>query len=62
VRLVIGTHSGAAAIRHILSQRGIGLSPLQATELRDRVQAAARRKKAALTRAEVVDIYNWRTV
>ena len=58
---VIGTHSGSAAIRHLLRGQGISLPPADAVKLRNRIYEAAHRKKAALTRAEVVDLYNWRT-
>ena len=58
---VIGTHSGSAAIRHLFKGQGISLPPADAVKLRNRIYAVARQKKAALTRAEVVDLYNWRT-
>jgi homocitrate synthase NifV len=58
---VIGTHSGSAAIRHLLKNQGISLPPADAVKLRNRIYEAARQKKAALTRAEVVDLYNRRT-
>jgi homocitrate synthase NifV len=58
---VIGTHSGTAAIRHHLMDQGITLPPADAVKLRDRIHEAARHKKAALTRAEVVDLYHRRT-
>jgi homocitrate synthase NifV len=57
---VIGTHSGSAAIRHLLEAQGISLPPADAVKLRNRIYTVARQKKAALTRAEVVDLYNWR--
>jgi homocitrate synthase NifV len=58
---VIGTHSGSAAIRHLLKSQGISLPPADAVKLRNRIYEVARRKKTALSRAEVVDLYNWRT-
>ncbi|MGW8187420.1 MAG: homocitrate synthase/isopropylmalate synthase family protein [Desulfobacterales bacterium] len=57
---VIGTHSGSAAIRHLLKGQGISLTPVAAVKLRNRIYEVARPKKAALTRAEVVDLYNRR--
>ncbi|MFZ0612422.1 MAG: hypothetical protein WAM73_09310 [Desulfobacterales bacterium] len=58
LNFVFGTHSGTAVIRHLLSGRGISLAPADASKLRDRIQEEARRRKAALTTAAVVDLYH----
>jgi homocitrate synthase NifV len=57
---VIGTHSGTAAIRHLLLSQGISLPSAEAVKLRARIHEVARPKKAALTKAEVLDLYNRR--
>ncbi len=57
-RFVLGTHSGMAVIRHLLSGRGISLAPADASRLRDRIREEARRRKTALTTAAVVELYH----
>ncbi|MFZ0727709.1 MAG: hypothetical protein WAO07_02885 [Desulfobacterales bacterium] len=45
-------------IGHLLSRQGISVAPAAASKLRDRIQAEARRRKAPLTTAAVVELYH----
>jgi homocitrate synthase NifV len=54
--IVIGKHSGSAAIVHVLARRGIHIGREQASALLETVRGAALRKKGALSDAEVVSI------
>jgi homocitrate synthase NifV len=52
-QIVIGTHSGSAALRHVLDQQGIRIGQEEAEELLLRVREASRRKKGSLTPDEL---------
>jgi homocitrate synthase NifV len=56
-QFVIGTHSGSAAIRHVLEQRGIRVGQGEADRLLPRVREASRRRKGAITPGELVALY-----
>jgi homocitrate synthase NifV len=56
-QIVIGKHSGSAALRHVLDQRGIRIGPEEADGLLLRVREASRRKKGALTPNELVALF-----
>lgn len=53
---VIGSHSGAAQIRHLLSQNGIFISEEAASRLRIHVQNTARQKGGALSQDELIGL------
>lgn len=55
--LVIGKHSGSAAIHHFYSSHGINLSKEESGKLLSAVRKAAGKKKGALTERELKTIY-----
>uniref|UniRef100_Q3AR85 Homocitrate synthase n=1 Tax=Chlorobium chlorochromatii (strain CaD3) TaxID=340177 RepID=Q3AR85_CHLCH len=55
--LVIGKHSGSAAIQHFFAERGIPLSRSEATQLLAKVRQMATEKKGLLTAKELEELY-----
>lgn len=55
--LVIGKHSGSAAIQHVLAANGIDVNREEAGKILSNVRLAADRKKSGLSSAELVNIY-----
>jgi homocitrate synthase NifV len=56
-RVAIGKHSGASALAHVLSARGLALRPEDAGRLLEAVRDQASRKKRTLSPAEVAGLY-----
>jgi homocitrate synthase NifV len=56
-QVVIGKHSGSAALRHVLLAHGIQIGREDAVRLLPRVREASRRKKGAVTPDELVTLY-----
>ena len=56
-QIVIGKHSGAAAVRHVLSGEGIPIAPQDAERLLARVRMAASARKGPISPAVLVSMY-----
>jgi homocitrate synthase NifV len=57
MRFVVGKHSGSAALRHALEQRGIAVDDTTLRKLIPHVRQAAEDKKEALTGQELEELY-----
>jgi homocitrate synthase NifV len=55
--IVVGKHSGARAIAHVLATRGLALSPEEAGAMVEAVRAVASRGKRTLAPVEVVGLH-----
>lgn len=55
--VVVGKHSGAQALAHVLARRGIALDPRLAAPLVEEVRQAATERKRALTTGELVHLH-----
>ena len=55
--LVIGKHSGSAAIQHVLATNGVNIDRAKAGKMLSNVRLAAGRKKSGLSTAELLTIY-----
>lgn len=55
--IVVGKHSGAKALAHVLARRGIALDPRLAVPLIDAVRQAATESKRALTAGELARLH-----
>lgn len=55
--LVIGKHSGSAAIQHVLATNGVNIDRTKAGKMLSNVRLAAGRKKSGLSTAELLTIY-----
>ena len=57
-RIVIGKHSGTAAVRHVLSGQGIPVGPHDAQRLLARVRLAATAQKGPISPAALAGMYS----
>lgn len=57
-RIVIGKHSGAAAIAHVLSESGRDLDPDLAAAMVARIRREAAETKSTVTAAQLVELYD----
>jgi homocitrate synthase NifV len=57
-RIVLGKHSGSAALRQVLCAAGITASDIQVRILLARVRAHAQRVKRNIGQSELIDLYN----
>jgi homocitrate synthase NifV len=57
MRLVVGKHSGSAALRHVLEQRGIVVDEQTLRKLIPHVRRAAEEKKETLSGEELEELY-----
>lgn len=55
--IVVGKHSGARALAHVLARRGIALEPRVAAPLVEAVRVAATERKRALTAGELARLH-----
>ncbi len=55
--IVVGKHSGARALAHVLARRGIALEPRVAATLVEAVRVAATERKRALTAGELARLH-----
>ena len=57
-RVVLGKHSGLAAVRHVYGEMGLALDPLQATEILALLRAWAETHKAAPAEDVLLHFYD----
>ncbi|MBA1143878.1 MULTISPECIES: homocitrate synthase [Mesorhizobium] len=58
-RIVIGKHSGATAIAHVLSESGRDLDPDLAAAMVARVRRKATEIKSSITAPQLIELYDW---
>ncbi|RUW25220.1 homocitrate synthase, partial [Mesorhizobium sp. M1E.F.Ca.ET.041.01.1.1] len=57
-RIVIGKHSGATAIAHVLGENGRALDPDLAAAMIARIRRKAAETKSTVTAAQLVELYD----
>jgi homocitrate synthase NifV len=56
--IVVGKHSGSAAVRHVLAEKGVEITPIEAAGMLAAVRSAAAESKGSVTPQTLADICN----